>query len=124
MPLRFTRRVSLIPGLRANFSKSGVSLSIGHRGPHGRRGSAGPLLDGTLSAGEASARGHRAAFVLALVLVLVPLAAIVGHPPGGEKPAGVPSRARAARPRRPRARVRAHGGPKTPQRPSSASTMA
>jgi hypothetical protein len=43
MPLRFNRRVSIIPGLRANFSKSGVSLSIGHRGlwytvgPRGRR---------------------------------------------------------------------------------------
>ena len=31
MPLRFTRRVRLIPGLRVNFSKSGASLSIGHR---------------------------------------------------------------------------------------------
>jgi hypothetical protein len=32
MPLRFTRRVRLLPGLRANLSKSGVSLSIGGRG--------------------------------------------------------------------------------------------
>jgi hypothetical protein len=43
MAWRFYRRVSLIPGLRANLSKSGVSLSIGHRGlwytlgPHRRR---------------------------------------------------------------------------------------
>jgi len=56
MGLRFTRRVSLFPGLRMNFSKSGASLSIGRRGawytvePHGRRltlglparGSSGP----------------------------------------------------------------------------------
>ena len=27
-----TRRIRLIPGLRVNFRKSGVSLSIGHRG--------------------------------------------------------------------------------------------
>jgi hypothetical protein len=44
MGLRFTRRVSLFPGLRVNFSKSGASLSIGKRGlgwytigPRGRR---------------------------------------------------------------------------------------
>ena len=43
MPLRFYRRVSLIPGLRLNASRGGLSLSIGHRGawytlgPHGRR---------------------------------------------------------------------------------------
>jgi len=32
MGLRFTRRVSLFPGLRVNFSKSGASLSVGHKG--------------------------------------------------------------------------------------------
>ena len=32
MPLRFTRRLSLIPGLRVNLSKGGGSLSVGHRG--------------------------------------------------------------------------------------------
>jgi hypothetical protein len=32
MTLRFSRRVSLLPGLRANLSKSGASLSIGGRG--------------------------------------------------------------------------------------------
>jgi hypothetical protein len=43
MALRFTRRVSLVPGLRLNASRGGLSLSIGHRGgwytpgPHGRR---------------------------------------------------------------------------------------
>ena len=47
MPLRFTRRVRLIPGLRVNFSKSGASPSIGHRRarytfvPRGRRVSVG-----------------------------------------------------------------------------------
>jgi hypothetical protein len=47
MPLRFTRRVTLIPGLRVNFSKSGASLSIGHRGlwytvgPKGQRATIG-----------------------------------------------------------------------------------
>jgi hypothetical protein len=41
VPPRFTGRVSLIPDLRINFSKSGASLSIGHRGAWytvGRRG--------------------------------------------------------------------------------------
>ena len=45
--LRFTRRLTLIPGLRVNISKSGASLSIGHRGawytigPRGQRATLG-----------------------------------------------------------------------------------
>jgi hypothetical protein len=41
--LRYFRRISLIPGLRLNPSRGGLSLSVGHRGawypvgPHGRR---------------------------------------------------------------------------------------
>jgi hypothetical protein len=34
MGLRFNSRVSIIPGLRVNLSKSGASLSIGHRVEH------------------------------------------------------------------------------------------
>jgi hypothetical protein len=47
MPLRFYRRVRLIPGIRLNASRGGVSLSMGHRGawftvgPRGRRVSVG-----------------------------------------------------------------------------------
>ena len=92
MPLRFTRRVSLIPGLRVNFSKSGASLSIGHRGawytlgPRGRRVSVG--LPGTgLYWTEQSPPapelhgGHRLAFVLAIAVfvALVVAAAITTH---------------------------------------------
>jgi hypothetical protein len=65
MPLRFTRRFSLIPGLRVNLSKRGASLSIGHRGAWwtvGRRGQratvglpgTGAVLDGACSACAAS----------------------------------------------------------------------
>jgi hypothetical protein len=32
MPLRFTRRIRLMPGLRPNLSKSGASISVGHKG--------------------------------------------------------------------------------------------
>jgi Protein of unknown function (DUF4236) len=32
MPLRFSRRIKLLPGLRLNVSKSGVSASFGTRG--------------------------------------------------------------------------------------------
>ena len=32
MTIRFFKRVPLLPGIRANFSKRGISLSIGHRG--------------------------------------------------------------------------------------------
>lgn len=51
MPLRFYRRFPLIPGLRLNLSRSGPSISLGHRGfwytvgPLGRRATVG--LPGT-----------------------------------------------------------------------------
>src|SRR6266851_8245361 len=34
MPLRFYRRMSLIPGIRLNLSRSGPSMSFGVRGAH------------------------------------------------------------------------------------------
>jgi hypothetical protein len=85
MPLRFTRHVSLIPGLRVNFSKSGASLSIGHRGawwtigPRGGHvsvGLPGTGLFWTESAPPAPAvhGGHRLAYALLAVLIIVALA--------------------------------------------------
>ena len=41
LPLRFWHRVRIVPGLRMNLSKSGVSVSVGRRGAWytaGRRG--------------------------------------------------------------------------------------
>jgi hypothetical protein len=96
MPLRFYRRVSLIPGLRLNASRGGLSLSIGHRGawrtigPRGQRVSVG--LPGTglfwtehipsaqqhqiiepISAGRSNGPplhvGYRLAFVVGLVVL-------------------------------------------------------
>jgi Protein of unknown function (DUF4236) len=32
MGLRFRRRLSILPGLRLNLSRSGASVSVGHRG--------------------------------------------------------------------------------------------
>ena len=32
MGLRFQKRVRLFPGLRLNFSRSGISASVGHKG--------------------------------------------------------------------------------------------
>jgi hypothetical protein len=52
MGLRFTRRVSLFPGLRLNASRSGRSLSIGRKGfwltsgPRGQRVTVGLGLPG------------------------------------------------------------------------------
>jgi len=78
MVLRFYRRVSLIPGLRVNLSRSGASLSIGHRGlwytigHHRRRvtvGLPGTGLYWTEKIPEHAApphAGNQAAFVLAL----------------------------------------------------------
>ena len=34
MGLRFQRRVKILPGIRLNFSRSGVGLSVGGRGAH------------------------------------------------------------------------------------------
>jgi hypothetical protein len=47
MGLRFQRHLSLLPGIRVNLSKTGASLSVGHRGawytigPRGQRASVG-----------------------------------------------------------------------------------
>jgi len=41
MGLRYRRRISILPGLRLNVSRSGISTSIGRRGlwvTYGRRG--------------------------------------------------------------------------------------
>jgi hypothetical protein len=75
MSLRFYRRVSLIPGVRVNFSRSGPSISFGARGawytvgPRGRRvtvGLPGTGLFWTKQAPPAPAihGGHRLAFVI------------------------------------------------------------
>jgi uncharacterized protein DUF4236 len=80
MGLRFQRRLSVIPGLRVNLSKSGASLSIGHRGawytvgPRGRRVSLG--LPGTgiywtekVPPAAPPHSGHRSTFGLAVILL-------------------------------------------------------
>jgi hypothetical protein len=81
MPLRFTRRLSLVPGLRVNLSKSGASLSVGHRGAwwtFGRRGGRATLgLPGTglfwterVPPAAPPHGGHRLAFAVVVVLVV------------------------------------------------------
>ena len=81
MGFRFFKRVNLIPGLRMNLSRSGPSLSIGHRGgwftigPRGKRVIVGGLGTGLyymekVPPATAPHGGHRAAFVV-LVLVAV-----------------------------------------------------
>lgn len=85
MTIRIFKRVPLIPGLRANISKSGVSLSIGHRGcwftigPRGRRATLGVPGSGVFwTEAIPPARpphvGHRLTLAL---LVLIVLAAIL-----------------------------------------------
>ena len=106
MGFRFYRRVRIIPGLRVNLSRSGPSLSIGHRGawytvgPRGRRVTlglpgSGLYLTEHLSPAARSHSGvlhvehippaapihdgHRAAFVLAVVVAIGLLILLVGH---------------------------------------------
>jgi uncharacterized protein DUF4236 len=78
--IRFFRRVTLLPGLRLNLSKSGASVSIGHRGawytvgPRGRRATLGIPGTGIYWTEEIppSARphaGHRSAFGIAVILL-------------------------------------------------------
>jgi hypothetical protein len=82
MPLRFSRRLSIVPGLRVNLSKSGASLSIGHRGawytvgPRGQRATLGVPGTGLFWTEKVSPAaplhaGHRWAFVLALLAVVL-----------------------------------------------------
>jgi len=82
MPLRFSRRVSLIPGLRMNLSKSGPSLSVGHRGtwftvgPRSGRATVGLPGSGLYWTEKVSPAaplhaGHRWIFVLALLAVVL-----------------------------------------------------
>ena len=91
MGFRFSRRVSIIPGLRVNLGKRGASLSIGHRGawytvgPHGRRrvtlGLPGTGIYYTESVPPAAPphAGHRSAFVFVVLLVIGALMLIAGH---------------------------------------------
>jgi uncharacterized protein DUF4236 len=87
MGFRFSRRVSLIPGLRLNASRSGLSLSVGHRGawytigPRGRRVSLG--LPGTglywtehYPPARPPHAGHQSTFGIALIMLV--LAAVFG----------------------------------------------
>ena len=78
MDFQFHRRVSIIPGLRVNLSKSGASLSIGHRGawytvgPRGRRVTLGAPGTGifwteTVSPAAPLHAGHRSAFVFVIL---------------------------------------------------------
>jgi hypothetical protein len=81
MRLRFTRRLSLILGLRVNLSKGGASLSIGHRGAwytvgwNGGRATVG--LSGTglfwterVPPAPPPHDGHRLTFIVVVVLVV------------------------------------------------------
>jgi Protein of unknown function (DUF4236) len=83
MTIRFFRRVTLLPGLRLNLSKSGASLSIGTRGAGwitfgGRRGTRVtadvPRISGlywteTIPPAAPPHAGHRSAFGLAIILL-------------------------------------------------------
>jgi hypothetical protein len=81
MGVRFTRRLAIVPGLRLNFSKSGASISVGHRGAWytigGRRGARVSIgAPGTglywveqIPPSVPPHAGHRSAFGLALILL-------------------------------------------------------
>jgi hypothetical protein len=82
MPLRFSRRLSIVPGLRVNLSKRGASLSVGHRGawytvgPRGQRATVGVPGTGVFWTEKVSPAaplhdGHRGAFILALLLMVL-----------------------------------------------------
>jgi hypothetical protein len=80
MGLRFSRRIPLMPGLRVNLSKSGASLSLGHRGgwvtfgPRGARATVGLPGTGLAYSEQLPARphlGHQANFLLVLIVIAV-----------------------------------------------------
>jgi Protein of unknown function (DUF4236) len=83
MGLRFSRRIPLVPGLRVNLSKSGASVSVGHRGgwvtigPGGTRATVGLPGSGLSSSERLRAPphlGHQANFVFVLVVIAVLIA--------------------------------------------------
>ena len=87
MTWRFYRRVSLIPGLRVNLSRSGASFSIGHRGawwtvgPRGRHISLGVPGTGiwwteNIPPHRPVHHGHRLALALLIVAAIVALIVI------------------------------------------------
>jgi hypothetical protein len=80
MGFRFYRRIRLIPGLRVNLSRSGPSLSFGHRGAWytvgrtGRRMTVGWPGSGIFYTEHIPPAapvhgGHRLAFVLVIVAI-------------------------------------------------------
>jgi hypothetical protein len=80
MTFRLFKRIPLIPGLRVNISKSGPSLSIGHRGawftigPRGKRVTVGGLGTGfyyttRIPPAAAPRAVHRASFALIFLLL-------------------------------------------------------
>jgi hypothetical protein len=84
MGFRFYRRIRLLPGVRLNVSKSGVSTSIGGRGAwltFGKRGTRATVgLPGTgLSYTEAAKPGAKRSGVGWLLLVLLAIVALVWH---------------------------------------------
>jgi hypothetical protein len=82
MTFRLFKRIPLIPGLRLNISKSGPSISLGHRGawftvgPRGKRVTVGGLGTGfyytTRIPPASPPRGvHRISFALVLLLLFL-----------------------------------------------------
>jgi hypothetical protein len=78
--LRYHRRVSLLPGLRINLSRSGASVGVGHRGSwvtvgHGQRRVTVGLPGSGLSYTETRPLepvhgGHQLAFALVVVALV------------------------------------------------------
>ena len=80
MPLRFRRRIALLPGLRINVGLHGASVSVGTRGawytvgPKGRRATVGWPGTGIsytehYPPAPAPHSGHRLAFALVVAIV-------------------------------------------------------
>lgn len=92
--VRFFRRQQIAPGVRVNLSKSGASLSLGHRGtwftmgPRGRRTTIGAPGTGLYYTWRSARRGntHRSrstllalgALVIGLARILFWTAALIG----------------------------------------------
>jgi hypothetical protein len=80
--LRYFRRVSLLPGLRLNASRRGLSVSVGHRGlgwltvgPRGRRVTVDTPIKGLyyteqLPPAPLVHHGHRLALLIAVVVLV------------------------------------------------------
>lgn len=83
MPVRFQRRIKIVPGVSLNISKNSLSTSFGQRGAHvtvGSKGTRSTLgLPGTGLSYTSYQRGRPGVFLLVAIVVIILLVIILRY---------------------------------------------